>query len=97
VKRGACPLWTDSASKLCDAFLCGFGYGLGFLFSFRLGFGGELMLYLEGDGIGVHFVDLGCGAENLAAIILCSCGKQNDRFDNQLSECALLCLANECC
>jgi tartrate dehydratase alpha subunit/fumarate hydratase class I-like protein len=54
------------------------------------------MLHLEGDGIGVHFVDLGGGSENLAAVGLCSGGKQDDSFDNQLSECILISLANEC-
>jgi len=62
--------------------LCGLGLLRGFRLRFRNGFrwgllgeprfllGGELMLHLEADGIGVHLVRLGCGLEHLSAVRL---------------------------
>jgi hypothetical protein len=48
--------------------------GLAYLFWYGLRclpcllFGGELLLNFEGDGVGIHFVCLGCGAENLSSV-----------------------------
>jgi hypothetical protein len=58
-------------------------------------FRSELQLDLEGDGVGVHLVRLGRGAENLASIRLRSRRKQDDGFDDKLSDVTLLCLTNE--
>ena len=88
-------MWTGSSPKLGDTFLCEFGYGLRLLFSFRLRFGGELMLDLEGDCIGVHLIGLGCGAKNLTSVRLLAGRKQDDGFDDQLADNALLGLAEK--
>ena len=88
-------MWTGSSPKLCDTFLCGFGYGLGLLFSFRPDLARELMLDLEGNRIGVHLVRLGCGAENLASVRLLTGRKQDDGFDNQLADNTFLGLAEK--
>ena len=56
---------------------------------------GEFLLDLEGHGIGIHSVDLGGGAENLASVGLGPRGEQNHSFDNQLADCAFVGLADE--
>jgi len=89
-------LWTGSSPNLSGTFLYGFGDSLGPLLSFRLGFGGELMLYLEGDRIGVHLVRLGCGTENLTAVRLLAGRKQDDGFHDQLADCSFVALAEKC-
>jgi len=61
----------------------------------RLFFGGELMLYLEGNRIGVNLVRLGCGAENLSSVRLLAGRKQDDGFDDQLADNALVGLAEK--
>jgi hypothetical protein len=66
MKRGACTMWTGSTPKLCDTFLGGLGCGLRLLLSFRLGFSSELMLYLEGNRIGVYLVGLGCQGNRIS-------------------------------
>jgi len=88
-------LRTGSSPNLCNALLCGLGYGLRLLFSFRLFLGGELMLDLEGNRIGVHLVRLGCSAENLTSVRLLAGGKQDDGFDDQLADDAFLGLAQK--
>ena len=57
--------------------------------------GGKLLPQLAGDGIGIHLVCLGCGAENLTAVRLRLGRKQNDDPHHQLAEGALVSLAKE--
>src|SRR5665213_138437 len=52
--------------------------------------GGELMLYLEGNRIGVHLVRLGCGAENLTSVRLLAGRKQDDTLNDHLANNAFL-------
>ena len=54
---------------------------------------GEFMLDLEGNRIGVHFVRLGCCTENLSSVRLLAGRKQDDGFDNHLTDNAFLGLA----
>jgi len=53
------------------------------------------MLDLEGNRIGVHFVRLGCGAENLSSVRLLAGRKQDDGFDDHLADNAFLGLAEK--
>jgi hypothetical protein len=69
-KRGACPLWTGSSPKLCNALSFWLCHCLRLLFASGFVLRGELLLDLEGNGIGVHLVRPGCGAENLTAVRL---------------------------
>ena len=87
------PLGVDSLGRFLERFGC--SLWLGFLVGFGLLLGGELLLHLKGDGISVHFIDLGCGAEHLPAIRLCSGQKQYGRFNDQLAEVALFGLSRE--
>src|SRR5665213_166566 len=88
--------------KLCGLRLlrrCGLSFRYGFRWRLvgepRFLLGGELLLHLEGDGIGVHLVCLGCGLEYLSAVGLRTCGEQNHDLDREAIEYALICLANE--
>jgi hypothetical protein len=61
----------------------------------RFLFCGELVLYLEGNRIGVHLVRLGCGAENLSSVRLLTGRKQDDGFDDHLADNAFVGLAEK--
>lgn len=63
----------------------------------RLLLSGELLLDLEGHGIRIDTVYLGGIAERLPSVCMGSCREQNDSFDNQLSDCAFVCLADKSC
>ena len=61
----------------------------------RFLFRGKLMLDPECNRIGLHLISLGCCAENPTSIILRSCRKQDDGFDDQLADKAFLGLAEK--
>jgi len=61
----------------------------------RLLLGGELLLDLEGHGIGIDSVHLGGAAQRLPSVCMGSSREQNRSFDNQLADCAFVGLADE--
>src|SRR6202041_1922558 len=77
----------------CFAILaCTRGFRLGFLFGLR--FGGELLLYLEGNRIGVYLVNRGCLAESIRSVATPRCKDDTD-LDEQARERSLISTAEE--